>query len=85
MKPSFLTLKNQEWIWGLLCPPCYCIKPEMKKVLRGRAGRPDVGAEGEPAKTPDRRRRQRSVGRKALPRWLSRLDCRRAEGRSGEG
>ena len=57
MKPSILTLKNQEWIWGLLCSPCYCIKPEMRKVPRGRAGRPNAGAKGVPAKIPDRRRR----------------------------
>ena len=67
-----------------MCSPCYCFKPEMRKVLRGRAGCPDTGAEGEPAKTPDRRRCQRSAGRKALPCWLSRPDCRRAEGREGD-
>ena len=52
MKPSFLTLKNQEWIWGLLCSPCYCIKPEMRKVPRGRARRPNVGAKGGAYKDP---------------------------------
>jgi hypothetical protein len=61
-------MKNQEWIWGLLCSPCCCFKPEMREVPRGRTGRLDAGAEGEPAKTIDRRSRQecRAQGAAAL-------------------
>ena len=84
MKPSILTMKNQEWIWGHLCSSCYFFKPEMRKVPKGRAGRPDTRGKGEPAKALGRCRRQRSAGRKALPCWLSRPDSQRAEGREGD-
>jgi len=58
----------------------------MREMPRGRAGCPYAGAEGQPTKTTDRRRRQRSARRKALPRWLSRPpDCQRAEGRGLKG